>query len=412
VTTFTATPLPDLAAVRLEVAGAAAGPLPITRTDRNGARLVRQLPAQETSAGLLAVVDYEAALEGDVRYDLEAPRTNALTNPSWEADLTGWVAYGTVAGTYSRDTTQARTGATGTACALLTGYTAGLSFYNNPATPAAAGTTWTGAFYVKGTAGHVLSIALCGYNSAGASVSGFRYDQVVLDGTWQRISQTYTLPETSITVRLLLSVPAATATAGIRVDDALLEQAPDLRPYLEGTDPAWPFTRTVTLGGAPLPLVTVPTRPQDRSTVKALEDYDEGAQSGTVRHSILGGGTVSNLRPLEARTGTLTLRADTYGDAAQVRTVLSGPEVCLFRQPTFAGLDLYFTVDGVRVVPDQADPDREWRVVVAFTEADAPAGPLLGAAGWTIDDLVALGVTIADVPALFATTYALAVGPS
>jgi hypothetical protein len=70
-TTLTATPIPELAAVRLEAAGAPAGPLAITRFDVNGAHLVRQLFEQETSAGVLVVTDYEAALHGALTYELD-----------------------------------------------------------------------------------------------------------------------------------------------------------------------------------------------------------------------------------------------------------------------------------------------------------------------------------------------------
>lgn len=70
-TTLTATVLDDLAAVRLEVANAPAGAVPITRLDRAGASLVRQLPNQESSAGLLSVVDYEVPLAGPIRFELD-----------------------------------------------------------------------------------------------------------------------------------------------------------------------------------------------------------------------------------------------------------------------------------------------------------------------------------------------------
>ena len=65
---ITATPLPDLAAVRLNVTGAAAGPVVITRSDHNGSAPVRLLPDQEPSGGSLIVVDYEAAIFGPVVY--------------------------------------------------------------------------------------------------------------------------------------------------------------------------------------------------------------------------------------------------------------------------------------------------------------------------------------------------------
>lgn len=69
--TLTATVLPELGAVRLEVAGAPAGPAVIIRTDHNGTADVRQLEGQQTSAGTLVVTDFEPALFGPITYALE-----------------------------------------------------------------------------------------------------------------------------------------------------------------------------------------------------------------------------------------------------------------------------------------------------------------------------------------------------
>lgn len=257
VTTLTATVLEDLAAVRLEVAGADAGAVPISRLDRRGASLVRQLPDQESSAGLLSVVDYEPPLAGLVRYELDG------------------------------------------------------------------------------------------------------------------------------------------------VDDL-----------------GDPFTVTaeVDLGGAGRPVVTVPLRPAIRADLAGdsdMIDYDATRTSRSVRHQILGtSDDVVILRPMSLRAGTVTFRLEDHDTAAQVEEVLSAAEVVLIRQAPFAGLDLYATVDQVRVAPIHDDLDvLPWSVTATYAETSAPAGGLLGAAGWTVADVVALGVTVGDIPALFPTVYDLAVGP-
>lgn len=69
-TTITATVLPDLAAVLLEVSGAATGPVTLTRSDANGTHDVRLLPGQEPITGGMIVTDYEPALVGPVAYTL------------------------------------------------------------------------------------------------------------------------------------------------------------------------------------------------------------------------------------------------------------------------------------------------------------------------------------------------------
>lgn len=69
-TTLTVTPQPGTASVLLEVAGAPAGALTITRSDTNGAGPVRLLEGQTPSAGVLIVTDYEPALSGLLTYTL------------------------------------------------------------------------------------------------------------------------------------------------------------------------------------------------------------------------------------------------------------------------------------------------------------------------------------------------------
>lgn len=82
---FTATPLPEIAAIRLRLAGAGAGPATITRTDANGTRAVRLLPGQVPVSGVLTVTDYEPALTGAVTYTADTaigaatPKVTGLT---------------------------------------------------------------------------------------------------------------------------------------------------------------------------------------------------------------------------------------------------------------------------------------------------------------------------------------------
>lgn len=65
---LTATPDPANAGVRLHVTGAAAGPVSIVRSDRNGLAEVRQHEGSLPVAGDLVVDDWEAALDGPVTW--------------------------------------------------------------------------------------------------------------------------------------------------------------------------------------------------------------------------------------------------------------------------------------------------------------------------------------------------------
>lgn len=100
----TTTVLAGLAAIRLEVTGAAAGALVIYRADTNGTAAVRLLPSQVPSGGTLIVTDYEAALAGAVSYsvndaggfivsattalNISTPRIHLPVLPQYRAELT------------------------------------------------------------------------------------------------------------------------------------------------------------------------------------------------------------------------------------------------------------------------------------------------------------------------------------
>lgn len=69
-TTLTVTARDEIPAVLLQVAGAPAGAVTLSRSDRNGVGLVRLMPNQVPIAGAMIVYDYEAAIAGTVTYEL------------------------------------------------------------------------------------------------------------------------------------------------------------------------------------------------------------------------------------------------------------------------------------------------------------------------------------------------------
>jgi hypothetical protein len=415
VSAFTATVLPDLAAVRLEVEGLPDGPAPITRTDRNGSRLVRQLPDQVASSGLLGVVDYEPALDGTVRYEVEVPRTNVIANPSYEANVSGWNSGG------GRLTLARWTDPTAPEGTYYLRATANVAIstssgYVYPASsPASGGQAWSAVCYVRPSVTGYHEIQVRG-SAAGSYVTPYidTSGTVCPAGVWTRLEASGVLPAgVDAVVPLIFCTGTMNVGDYFELDAVQLVQEPIPEAYIEGTD-VTTVAREVTLAGASTPVLSVPLRPQVRAVAQALLDYDETSTSGTLRHTILEATTpVVILRPLLARAGSLVLRAVDYTGAQALRAVLASAEVVLLRQPTFTGLDLYAAVDQVRIAPitDQEDDPLPWAVSLTFAETDPPAGGLLGAAAWTIDDVNALGVTVAALPALFPTVYDLAVGP-
>lgn len=82
-TTITLTPDTTLAMVTVTIAGAPVGDVTITRMDRNGLGVPRRLSGQVPISGGMILLDYEAALTGDITYtvtDSAAATVEATTS--------------------------------------------------------------------------------------------------------------------------------------------------------------------------------------------------------------------------------------------------------------------------------------------------------------------------------------------
>ena len=69
-TALTLTPQPSTASVLIQITGAPAGPVVITRSDANGVATVRLREGQEPISGSLTLSDFEPALVGPLAYDV------------------------------------------------------------------------------------------------------------------------------------------------------------------------------------------------------------------------------------------------------------------------------------------------------------------------------------------------------
>lgn len=69
-TTLVLTAKPSVGAVLIEISGAPAGAVTITRADLNGSGTVRLQEGQEPISGFLTIFDYEAALNGTITYQV------------------------------------------------------------------------------------------------------------------------------------------------------------------------------------------------------------------------------------------------------------------------------------------------------------------------------------------------------
>lgn len=152
--------------------------------------------------------------------------------------------------------------------------------------------------------------------------------------------------------------------------------------------------------------------PQFAATADLATGYTAARGSSTIAHEVIGrADTVARLGPMKSRRGTLTFWCADYAALTAILDVYRRGEVVLFRQPDNAGLDMYHVAAGDLTEAPYDEAWRRWRLDVPFFEVAHPRGPLLGAAGWTWDDVVAMFPTWDDVLAFFPTWNDLQVGP-
>lgn len=147
-------------------------------------------------------------------------RTNVLTNPSFEADLTGWSATG---GTVSRDTTLFTQGVASLKLVTTASY-GRVDLTQSVAV--AAGDPWAASVDVRGSGTAQLVMYFAGSLESVTT-------EVALTGAWQRISAAIFAPAgaTNVFVRL---IQISNGTQVMNVDAVLLEQSATAGTYVEG----------------------------------------------------------------------------------------------------------------------------------------------------------------------------------
>lgn len=151
--------------------------------------------------------------------------------------------------------------------------------------------------------------------------------------------------------------------------------------------------------------------PQLSYEPELVTGYDAGRDTGnTVLRPIGRPDPLLLLGAARMREGNLEVWCRSYDDAAAAVQLLVDGGVLMFRQSNYAGMDMYFVCSSARVEPLQATANGwRWQAVGAYLEVRPPALPLLGAAGWTFDD-VAGYATFAAVRADFDDFGDLVVG--
>lgn len=161
------------------------------------------------------------------------------------------------------------------------------------------------------------------------------------------------------------------------------------------------------------PVLMAAVLPTARQALVAVTDYGATRDGAGQVHWVKGRpDPLIITSPLRLRDGSLEVWAATYEDALAVQSTAASGEVLMLRQPTFTGMDMYFTPRAISIRPlTAATPESRWQVDITFVEAYSPAGPLLSAAGWNYAAHTATGMTYAQSLTNFPTYNARVIGP-
>lgn len=165
-------------------------------------------------------------------------------------------------------------------------------------------------------------------------------------------------------------------------------------------------------GTVPLPQIATVQLPQLFVEPELVTSYSSRRVSSSTVHDIIGRtDPVVVQGPSRLRAGRLEVWARTYEEAYAIDAVLASGLLLMLRQPTHPGLDMWFAAAESEVVPlDRTDGGWRWQVVAQYTEIRCPRLPLLGAAGWTYDELRGDFASYAAVRTAFATYADVVVG--
>lgn len=141
--------------------------------------------------------------------------------------------------------------------------------------------------------------------------------------------------------------------------------------------------------------------------------YDASRDTGSAVLRVLGRpDPVIVLAPTRTREGKLEIWATDSASAFEAGRVLAAARVLMLRQPDQPGMDMYFLAQRIDTTPLQRVVGGwRWQTTCTYVELRNPTLPLLGAAGWTYNDVVTTYPTYAAVRTRFATFNDLLVGP-
>lgn len=143
-----------------------------------------------------------------------------------------------------------------------------------------------------------------------------------------------------------------------------------------------------------------------------ITGYTAAREGSSTVHEIVGrADPVVVLGPTRLRRGRLEVWVADYAEGIDLVGVLAQARILMLRQPDHPGMDMYFLATSVPIEPlAKTSAGWRWSVEFDFVELRSPALPLLGAAGWTFDDVASGYSTFASVRAAFDDFDELLVG--
>ena len=168
-------------------------------------------------------------------------RTNLLTNPSFETNITGWTSIGTATTTVTRNTNQSLFGSASLQGTATVSGNMRLANANTavspPAIPVTAGLSYTASAYsMAATTPRLFDVLIEFFNSAGGTISVPESADITNTTTgWTRQSVTATAPVDAVTCRMSVRMLSVLVGEIHYIDGALFEQSSSLQEYFDGS---------------------------------------------------------------------------------------------------------------------------------------------------------------------------------
>lgn len=158
----------------------------------------------------------------------------------------------------------------------------------------------------------------------------------------------------------------------------------------------------------------VPAMPGQRVQLEQVTGLDHRRESASVVTNDISAPmpAVAGGR-LRGRVGRIVAWCSSYQRAREVEQLADLGQPLMLRQSDLPGADRYLAVTGVDTRLDELiEGGQVWAVSIDHVEVDRPAGPLLGAAGWTYAASSSRYATYAELSGAFPTYADLIVGPT